>query len=52
MNRRRLIAAIGEVRSRLSLLEDRLENGDYEGALALLDDLESAWADALEEIRS
>lgn len=52
MNRRRLIAAIGEVRAKLSLLEGRLEDRDDAGALELLAEIEETWSEAMEEVRS
>lgn len=52
MKRRRLIAAIGVVRAKLALLEGRLEAGDDEGALELLDEIETTWADAVEEMKA
>lgn len=52
MNRKRLIAALGELRAKVALLEDMIEQGDDTGALIVLADAEEAWGAALEEIRS
>lgn len=51
-NRLRLIAAIGEVRAKLALLESRIEDDDDEAALGLLEEIEATWTDAMERLRS
>lgn len=52
MNRKRLIAAIGEARAKLALLEHHLERGQDEQALTVLDEVEEAWAEAMHEVKS
>lgn len=52
MNRKRLIAALGELRAKIARLEDMLERGDDSGALDLIADAEDDWSAALQEIRS
>lgn len=52
MNRKRLIAALGELRAKVALVEDLIEQGDDAEALTVLATAEATWASALEEIRS
>lgn len=52
MNRKRLIAAIGEARAKLALLEHHLEQDEDEQALTVLDEVEKAWTEAMVEVRS
>lgn len=52
MNRKRLIAALGELRAKVALIEAMIEQGDDAGALTVLADAEESWALAIEELRS
>lgn len=52
MNAKRLIAAIGEVRAKLALVEHLLESGDDEKALEVLGEAGDAWSSAMRGLRS